>query len=111
MSFAEIAFSGAENGGPTRILPLKFIVNTISTKMVSNIFVWISSLNLEEKNKHILNLFNHQLPRSSTTIIILFKMFNNPVFVKSWLLNTNQLIIIPKKTKQKKTIAQEKKNF
>ena len=36
-------------------------------------------------------------------------MFNNPVFVKSWLLNTNQLIIIPKKTKQKKTIAQEKK--
>ena len=39
MSFAEIAFSGAENGGPTRILPLKFIVNTISTKMVSNIFV------------------------------------------------------------------------
>ena len=49
MSFAEIEFSGAERGGPTRILPLKFIVNTISTKMVSNIFVWISSLNLEEK--------------------------------------------------------------
>ena len=49
MSFAEIALSGAENGGQTRILPLKFIVNTISTNIVSNIFVWISSLNLEEK--------------------------------------------------------------
>jgi len=39
MSFAEIALSGAENGGQTRILPLKFIVNTISTNIVSNIFV------------------------------------------------------------------------
>ena len=39
-------------------------------------------------------------------------MFNNPVFVKSWLLNTNQLIIIPKKKrKNKQLIAQEKKNF
>ena len=56
----------------------------------------------KKKNKHILNLFNHQLLRSSTTIIILFKMFNDPVFVKSWLLNTNQLTIIPKK-KQEKT--------
>ena len=38
-------------------------------------------------------------------------MFNNPVFVKSWLLNTNQLIIIPKK-KEKKTInCTRKKNF
>jgi len=38
-------------------------------------------------------------------------MFNNPVFVKSWFLNTNQLIIIPKKKEKKQLIAQEKKTL
>ena len=40
-------------------------------------------------------------------------MFNDPVFVKSWLLNTNQLTIIPKKKtrKNEQLIAQEKKKL